>query len=147
MTFSNLLTNYRERAGLSKTDLANKIRTTSGYIMNLESGHQKPPPYDRCKQICDALGLNNEESMKLFSAALEERLSADDRKFMQVIGKTDSLQLPNNILEAIEDPIALKALLITFKNKQDIKNTIKTLLDTLPNLSPEKRQAIIALCK
>jgi len=51
------------------------------------------------------------------------------------------------IFAAIQDPIAINALLITFKNTQDIKNTIKALLETIPSLTPEKRRALLALCR
>ncbi|MDD5611022.1 MAG: helix-turn-helix transcriptional regulator [Candidatus Omnitrophica bacterium] len=87
------------------------------------SGRQEPNPTQR-KKICEYFKITEAE---LFGA-LPQKVSPE-------------------ILEALQDPVAVRALLITHKNSQDIKNTIKALLETLPNLSAEKRQAILALCK
>ena len=50
-------------------------------------------------------------------------------------------------LEILNDPVFLKVIMPAFKNKKDIKNTVIGILERLPNLTPEKRQAILALCK
>ena len=48
-----------------------------------------------------------------------------------------------DVSEALKDPTARRMLIITYKNKEGIK----TSLEIFSNLSAEKRQAILALCK
>ena len=55
--------------------------------------------------------------------------------------------LDGDIIEALNDPVAVKALLVTHKNSEDIKMAIRHMLDCLPSLPLEKRQALLALCK
>lgn len=113
----------RDERKIQQKKLASLVGVNQATVSYWESGRQEPNPIQR-KKLCEALGISEAE---LFGG------------------------IPSNInpeiLAALQDPIAVKALLITFKNKQDIKNAIKSILECLPNLSPDKRQAIIALCK
>ena len=54
---------------------------------------------------------------------------------------------PPEIFEIINDPLVFKIAKIALKNKQDAKSFIETLLERLPNLTPERRQALLVLCK
>ncbi len=158
MTFRQLLTHYRQRAGLNMTQLASRLPSSApgqhlsqGYIANLESGRSKPPTIIRVNQIADALSLTKTERENLIRIAAEERTHSVERKILisesrAEYGKAID-RLSPDVLEALSDPIAVKALLITHRNKPDIKDAIISFLECLPGLEPEKRQAIIALCK
>lgn len=125
MLLKDRIRQLREEKNLLQKELAKKIGVSKPTVSAWEQGTRSPNSTQR-KKLCSIFGITESE---LFS----------------------SQPLPKNItpeiLAALQDPIAVKALLITFKNSQDIKNTIKALLETLPNLSPEKRQAILALCR
>lgn len=179
--FGELLTEYREKTGLTKTALAKKIHKSPGYIMNLESGRKNPPPFDLCEKIINILELNEDEKERFLFAAISGRTSKEDKKFYEAMNKSrideivkttkgneaiwgefskrinkelyDKLlemglsPIPKDIEEALQDPIAVKALKVTFKNKQDAKNTIEAILECISDMSPKKRQALIALCR
>jgi transcriptional regulator with XRE-family HTH domain len=145
MKFCHLLTQFRERARLSKTDLSRRLDVSSGYIINLEAGRQRPPTIKRLEQIINTLSLSKKEAKELLDCAGRERIKEKDRLFFEE--RPQVADLSPEILEALQDPIAVKALIITHKNSQDIKNSIKALLDCLPTLTIEKRQAILALCR
>jgi transcriptional regulator with XRE-family HTH domain len=151
MKFCELLTLYREKKGLSKTELAKKIGVSPIYIMNIEAGRKKPPTLERVSQIINILSLTDKEINDFLKLAIAERIPPKERELFikQYLQKPIEVRpsITPEILEALQDPIALKALLITHKNKQDIKNTIKNVLECLPNLTSEKRKAILALCQ
>jgi len=158
MKFNELLTKYRDRIELSKTDLARKLSVSPGYIMNLESGRRKPPTFEKCYQLAKILKLTENESKNFYKTAQDERSSENDKKFNRFLCAESTAGVDNNqeekiknlspeILEIINDPFALKIAKMALKNRKDIKNTIEALLECLPNLSPEKRQAILALCR
>jgi len=116
---------FRVEKGISQEELGKAIGVSKQAVSSYETGVRDPNPEQRHK-LADFFEITEAE---LFGS--------------QPIDKS----LSPEILEALQDPVAVKALLVTFKNTQDIKNTIKSLLDCLPSLSPEKRQAILALCK
>lgn len=125
MLFKDRIRQLREEKNLLQKEFAKKLGVSKPTISAWEQGTRSPNSTQR-KKICEVFGITESE---LFS------------------GQPLSKNISPEILAALQDPIAVKALLITFKNTQDIKNTIKALLETLPNLSPEKRQAILALCR
>jgi transcriptional regulator with XRE-family HTH domain len=161
--FKDLLSKYRNRENLSKTNLAQKIGVTVSYIIDIEAGRKRPPPFEMCEKISKTLNISLEEQKIFYKAAWDERTGESDDKFIQelrthvklvgdkaekIMQKIESRSdIPPDILAALQDPIAVKALLATHKNTQDIKNTIKVMLEYIPNLSQDKRQAIISLCK
>lgn len=108
---------------IQQKNLASILEVGQSTVSHWISGRQEPNPAQR-KKLCDYFNITEAE---LFGAS-PQKFSAE-------------------ILEALQDPIAVKVLLATHKNSQDIKNAIRSLLETLPTLSPEKRQAILALCK
>jgi transcriptional regulator with XRE-family HTH domain len=113
----------RKTKGIRQKELAVKLKTRQSTVSAWEIGRNEPNPAQR-RKLCEIFNINEAE---LFGG-LPSKINPE-------------------ILEALQDPIAVKALLITYKNTQDIKNTIKALLETIPTLSLEKRQAILALCK
>ena len=125
MDIKNQLKILRENLNLTQEEFAKKIGAGKRTVGSWEQGSRVPNSTQR-KRICEVFNISEAE---LFG------------------GKIINKNIPPEILEALQDPVAVKALLITHKNSQDIKNTIKSLLDCLPSLAPAKRQAILALCK
>lgn len=123
MTIGERIKILRQQKGLRQKELADKIDVGKSTVCNWEYSINEPNPSQRQK-LCKFFKISEAE---LFGAP--------------------KLELSSEILEALQDPIALKALLITHKNKQDIKDAIKNFLECLPNLTPEKRTAILALCQ
>jgi len=123
MTIGRRIEKLRVDRGIQQKTLALALGVGQATISHWISGRQEPNPTQR-KKLCEYFKISEAE---LYGACHQE--------------------ISPEILEALQDPIAVKALLITYKNSQDIKNTIKALLETLPQLSSEKRQAILALCK
>lgn len=76
--FNKTLSQYRERAGIKKVDLARKVEVSLTYIANLESGRQKPPTRETCERLAQALSLNDQESRELQEQAVLERLKSTD---------------------------------------------------------------------
>ena len=81
--FGDLLSEYRSRSGLSKTDLARSIAVSLGYIINLEAKRKKPPTYDICDRIASLLRLTKIERSNFMGLAFSERLKPEDRKFIK----------------------------------------------------------------
>lgn len=77
MKFSALLQRFREEKGVSKKDLADKIGVTPTYIGLLESGTQRAPTMERCREISGALDLSTGDAARLADSAMEERLPPD----------------------------------------------------------------------
>lgn len=149
MKFKDLLRNYRESKGLSKTDLAKKIRVSLPYIIALEAGRQKAPSLDFVVRISRALDLTEHDSACLARVSVLERMAPNDRAVIEGMLNSSSQKISNSreIVDALTDPIAVKALLVTHKSSVEIKENIKEMLECLPDLAPAKRYAIIALCK
>lgn len=146
MKFHELLKYYRKRRDFSISDLARELGVHANYIGNIEKQYSKPPTRDRCRQIARTLNLSPAESDQLINVAMEERLSQETLEWL-----SESKQLPASIdpkiMEALKDPVAVKALLITHRNNDEVKKTIKAVLEGIQDLSPKKRKAILALCR
>lgn len=153
MKFSDALKYYRDRAGLNKKELAEKINVKSTYIIGIEKGRFIPPTFERCQQIARALELNDQERKKFFALAFEERLGEDADFLAEIDHRQNQMsdkeleKISKEVLRAIEDPVAVKALLITHKGSDDVKRALRQLLETFPVMSVEKRKAILALCQ
>ncbi len=123
MKIGQKIKELRQTKNLIQKELAAKLGVSVQSVAMWETGLRNPNPTQR-KKLVEFFGINEAD---LFGPPTQNISPA--------------------ILEALQDPVAVQALLITHKNSQDIKSTIKSLLETLPGLSPEKRQAILALCK
>ncbi|MCK4518526.1 MAG: helix-turn-helix transcriptional regulator [Candidatus Omnitrophica bacterium] len=131
MTIGHRIKQLREYQGLSQTELAQKIGAKHpSTVSNWEQSKGEPNSVLR-KKLCGIFGITEAELFTNQSS----------------IKEPEAPYITSEIREALQDPIALQALLVTYKNTQEIKETIKALLETMPNLSPEKREAILALCK
>lgn len=154
MKFKDLLIKYRLRSGLNLTELSIKIGLSekSTYISNVEKERETPPTFDKCEKLSRTLKLSDQEEIEFFRLAHEGRKSEDDKKFELKLQKYNNptsshANLRADIADAINDPIAVSALLVVHQNNPDIKKAIIHMLECLPSLSTEKRQAILALCK
>lgn len=122
MDFGIRLKKLTKEKGISQKELAVKLGKNDQTISRWVNGESAPDAFDII-EICRIM-----------------RINAND-----LFGQTH--ELDPKIIDAIRDPVAVQALLITYKNKQDVKDYIKAILECLPNLSAEKRQALLALCK
>jgi len=68
-TWGQMLLFFRERVGMTKSELARSVGVTISYISKLEDG-KKPPPEDQRWAIGDALGMSEEE-MEVFHIKAE----------------------------------------------------------------------------
>jgi len=124
MILGERIRELRNQKGWSQKELTIKLQLRSqGTVSSWETNVSEPNPTQR-KNLCKVFEISEAE---LFGG-ITSKISPE-------------------ILAALEDSIAVKALLVTSKHPQEIKNAIKCLLDCLPNLSIEKRKAIVALCK
>ena len=81
MNCAKYLSYLRKNVGLSKSDLARKIKVSPGYIMNIENEHKKPPTGKRCEEIANALNLDKDQKKKFFELAYEGRVRKGDNSF------------------------------------------------------------------
>lgn len=75
--FAKLLTKYRERAGLNKTELAKSVGVSPSYIMNVEREETTPPSKQTIELICENLKLNKEERRELLYAAVTDKIKPE----------------------------------------------------------------------
>lgn len=139
MKFQQQLKYYRERANMNKTSVANKLNVTLSYYTELENGRKKPPTLDRCREIARILNLSLGETNRFIDFAMEERAKPEVVEWL-------SEKYPPEIIEALKDPMAVKALLATHKNKEDLKKIIRELAKGFPHISKEEQKAILRLC-
>ena len=125
MDIRNRIKELRESKGLIQKEFARKINVSVQTVSAWEIGLRTPNAIQR-RKLC---GIFNISEAELFGGSLSSK------------------GINPEVLSALQDPLAVKILLLTYKNSPDIKNTIKSLVECLPNLSPEKRQALLILCK
>jgi len=111
----------RKTRGMSQEDLAKAIGVSKQAISAYETEARDPNPEQRAK-LAEFFGLSE---AGLFGAP----------------------SCSPEILEALQNPIAVQGLLLINKSDKDLRDAIRALLDILPNLTPDKRQALLALCR
>jgi len=67
--FSALLKRYRNRAGLSQSELARRAGISASYVNRLEEGERQPPSRSVVLQISEALRLDSTATDALVLAA------------------------------------------------------------------------------
>ena len=149
MNFNALLSYLREKSNLTKRQLAERLGIGETYVGHLEAGRSKPPIIERCHAIASALSLSKSETQQLIDAAMEERLSQEALEWLQSresrYQKTKEI-CTDEILEALTDPVAVKALLATYKSQDDIKRIVAEIVENFHNISKERRREILKLC-
>jgi transcriptional regulator with XRE-family HTH domain len=133
MQFAQILTYYRERAVLEKSELASKLGVKNEYIYGLEKGRFNPPTPDRCEQLAVILGLNDSEKKKFFELAYEGRLKDKDLLFQEAIGRPTKVIVKGKEVGSL-DETTLKKQYISDLNQWAQKHSIekvKALIDFL----------------
>ena len=120
----------------SRLAVAKRAGLNNASVYQIESGKTKNPKPETLRKLAPALQVSYEELAVVAGIIPEPK---DKNAILQM--------LTPEAIDALQDPIAFKAMIITHKNKPEIKKAIKTFLETMPNLSSVKRQAILALCK
>jgi len=128
MKFGERLKRLIKENGSSGKELAVKIGKDDQTVSRWVNGQSAPDAFD-IEKICKVLNITVSE---LFG-----EVSLPDKLTPEII----------EAIKGVDDPLTLNIILLTCKSSKEVKNTIKSLLDCLPNLTPEKRQAILALCK
>lgn len=145
MKFKEMLNQFRERRGLNKSETALRLDVTPTYYMELETGRKSAPTREKLDKLSEIFELSPSEKQLFIDTAMEERLRPDE--LLWVESKQEIIKgISTEILEALRDPVAVKALLATHKNKKDIKDAIQRVIELLPDMPSEKRKAILALC-
>lgn len=121
----------------SLRSVAKRAGISDSYLSQLETGQVKQPLPEILRKLADALRHPYLDLMKV-AGYLPDETSPE----IQALGKISS-----EILEALSDPAAVKALLLVHQNAKEIKQAIQSLLESLPKMDPEKRKAILALCQ
>ena len=93
--WAELLKSWRQRAGLSKTQLARRLSVTVGYISKLEAG-QKPPRESQRQALAEILGLSDQETEEFHIAAELERADPATVKYLARLAElqTDRVEEP-----------------------------------------------------
>lgn len=118
--------------GMSQKQLAVKLGTNESTVSSWINGSRKPDSRS-LEKLCQVLNVTEAEIY-----------GAPTPKEKELLGLLEGL--PDDIIEALSDPVAIKALLITHKNKEDLKKAIIQLLEKVPDLNPAKINALISLC-
>lgn len=113
----------RKKHHLSQEEFAKKIGAKKRTVGSWEQGTRSVSSPHR-KKICEAFNIAEAE----------------------LFGGTSSKINPET-LAALQDSAAVEGLLLIYKSNPNAKSTIKAFLKYIPNLSPEKRQALLTLCK
>lgn len=131
MMIGERIRQLRKERNWNQKELAKRIGITPDAVSTWETGIRDPRPAQRQK-LAKAFGISEAE---LFSDISMKNISPE-------------------VLEALKDPVAVKALLLVFKstkglkaNPHDTKSDIQHFFEHLDNLPTEKLQAILALCK
>lgn len=85
MSFADLLKQYLEQADLQSTELARRIGVTSNYLYDVLKGRNKPPTFERCQQIADALQLSPAHRRQLIEQAAIERTPTRFKEFVKAV--------------------------------------------------------------
>ena len=150
MEFKKLLEYYRDRAGLNKTGLAERLSVTPSYVMEIESGRKPPPSIDRCRAIAKILSLSSSETQSLIDAAVEERLAPDELLWLTERDKkyAEAKKIcTDEVLAALKDSTSFAALMTTYKSKAEIKAVLQVIIENIEDLPKDKRKEILKYCQ
>lgn len=115
----------RQSKNLLQKEFAKKLDVSIPTVSAWEQGTRYPNSTQR-KKICNLFNITEAE---FFS------------------GQAITSEIDSSVLEAIKDPQAVKTLLAVHNSSPHIKNSIVAIVEHIPELPAEKRQAIVTLCK
>jgi transcriptional regulator with XRE-family HTH domain len=84
MKFNEYLKSLIEKSGLTNAELAKCIGVHKSYITQLTNNHCNPPSKQRCNQIAEVLGCQEQERTELLFSAIEGRLPDDVLEFLNL---------------------------------------------------------------
>jgi len=143
MAIGDRIKQLREGSNLQQKQLAIALDVGQTTISNWESGKQEPNPSQR-KKLAEYFKISEAE---LFADLSLVGLALKTSKFIEENPALLEILQDQEILEALTDPVIVKALKSASRNKQGLKDAFRTLLERFPAMDPEKRNAILALCK
>lgn len=151
--FGRLIVEARNRKGWTQEETAGKLGTSRGHFAKIEIEGEFPG-ITLINKIAEILGIDR---YQLFDAITKDKKEKEQAKLRQKIKepRADYSNLPNKvrflikkhpeIVEALNDPVALKVFLAVHKTSSDIKETCKAILEALPSMPEKKRKAILTL--
>ena len=98
-SFAQLCADYRSKAKLTKTAVADHIDTSSVYVLRIENGQTIPPTFDICQKMATLFELSPNETEVFLKQAFLERIK-DNAQFYKHLEKP----LPS-LAPASSDPI------------------------------------------
>lgn len=144
MLFREILTKFRERSGLTKSELAEKLSVTAEYIINVERGQTKrPPTLDRCREISRALSLSTTEEQRLIDAAIEERMPQEMLEWH--MEKMKSFNIKNGKLEETGEIGFVRVPLYSLKECAKIRKSSPLPKTNNYVLAPQRGNIMIAV--
>ncbi len=85
-TWGQMLSEYRQALGLTKSALARAVGVTVGYISKLEDG-KRPPPERQRDNFCEILGLDDAQQLEFHIQAEIERADPTTVKYLLQIAE------------------------------------------------------------
>lgn len=132
MKISQRIKELRKSVNLSQGALAKKIGASyASTVSNWENEIGEPNSILR-KKLCKIFGITEAEFFTFSASAIKE---------------PKAKYLCSGVTEALKDPLAVNALLATYKSSKETKKIIKAILESIPTLPTTKRKALLALCK
>ena len=144
-TFGNILKSYRERAGLSQTELAEQAGLSGSTISRIESGERNPlRRRSQVMALVKALGLNQAETDSLLSAAdlapstaTELSLHPRDDTLYKIAKELEALRTDSQVTPA-QVRFVEETLLLVLRGARAALPQAD--LSSLPGGTPTKRQ-------
>lgn len=90
---------YREKCGLTQTQLAIKLKTSNSRVSNWEQGFNNPPA-DKIADICEALNVSASELLGIRLA--DDELTAEEKNVIKEYRARTSMQHAVKVLLGIE---------------------------------------------
>ncbi len=140
-TIGQYLRNLRETKGDAKgfwslRSVSDRANISDSYLSQLETGQADNPSPEVLRQLADALRHPYIDLMK------EAGYLPDDESDEIRVLKT----LSKDVIEALADPLARKALLVTHYAKKKSEPLVSEVLEIISQMDTEKLQALIKLC-
>jgi len=152
--FRAILKRHREKRGLTKAALAQKLDVSSVIISNFEAEKTKNkythPNFSHFKKLCNALDLNEGEQLEMALSCCNARLSDDARSYIDFINERKG-DLNLSILSNSEIKELIKSKFEPLFDNKKIVNLlydekvlkILNLIDSMPENNKQKKLSLI----
>jgi len=136
MEFSKWLQNQLLERGLKKSQLSYYSGVSDAEISRLISGKRKPSA-KTLKKLAPALKVSE---IHIFQkAGFIPDIESEEIKLL--------LNLSKDVIEALQDPLARKALLATHSVKKSSEPAYSEILEVIARMDPDKIRAVLKLCR